>query len=200
MYNPALEASYDQLLTTRWNTVSMLLIRLIEQAGPEALEGAGRAEFVTRAMTVLRPIAQDTLTASRTNANRQLRGMGRKAVEADLAELALTRLDVDSLIRAAARYYFSAGHKKDFTDPATKAQAFRYAAELVGRQTITMLSDKRLAATSATYSAAGIRLYERYLGSGDHCDLCKQIAGTRVTRDDIKPVHDKCTCGVRPVR
>jgi len=201
MYNTALEASYDARAAASWERASTILSRLLAEAGPDALEGDSRVRFAERAFTLLRPLMADTITQSRTHASRQLRAMGVKgAVAPDLTDITLTQGDVYNLLAASARYFFATGNRKDYTDPAVKADAFRYAVQLAGRQAITLLSERRLEAASRTYENGGIRIYERYLGSGDHCDLCKQIAGTRVTRQDIKPVHDRCTCGVRPLR
>lgn len=199
MYNPALEASYDQLMNASWLRAGSLIARLLEQTGPEALEGDARAAFVARAFTLLRPVMDDTLTKTRAHSSRQLLALGQRGLAADLTELALTELDVHNMMNAAARYFFATGNKKDFTEPDIKRDAFAYAIQLLDKGVRTTLSDRRIAASTQTYAAGGIRWFERYLGSGDACDRCKAIAGARVSRADVKPIHDGCNCGVRPV-
>lgn len=200
MYNTSLEASYDELLNGSWARAGSLIAQLLAQAGPEALEGDARAAFVARAFTVLRPVGTETITASRTHATRQLVAMGLRGAPADLTSLALTELDVHSMMNAAARYYFATANKKDYGKPDLQREAFSYAVQLMDRGVRTTLSDRRIDATSRTYAAGGVNRFERYLGSGDHCDRCKEIAGAIVTRKDVKPIHDGCNCGVRPVR
>ncbi|WP_409047056.1 hypothetical protein AB2L57_10700 [Microbacterium sp. HA-8] len=201
MYDPSLEASYDDLLNASWSRAGSLIAQLLAQAGPEALEGGARAAFVARAHTLLRPVAGDTVAKSRSHATRQLVAMGLLAPGTpDLAALALTELDVHSMMNAAVRYYYATANVKDYGKADVQRDAFSYAVQLMDKGVRTSLSDRRLDASSRTYAAGGVTLFERYLGSGDSCDRCKEIAGAIVTRKDVKPIHDACNCGVRPVK
>lgn len=199
MYDTALEASVDDTLNGRWTRAGALVARLLAEAGPGALEGDGRAAFVARILPLLRPVAADTVTVARSATLRQLTGLGVGAATPSLAALALSERDVHNLLSAAARYYFAAANTKDYTNATTRAEAFRYATQLTDRSVRTALSARRLDAATRTYDAAGIRWFERYLGSGDACDRCKEVAGARVSRQKVKPLHDGCNCGVRPV-
>lgn len=199
MYDPALEASYDELMNASWLRSGALIARLLAAAGPGALEGDARAAFVTRAFTLLRPVAGDTISKTRAHTTRQLTLMGRPAPAVDLTNLLLSELDVHNMMNAAVRYFFATGNKKDYTDSAVKREAFTYAVQLMDKGVRTTLSDRRIAAATQTYSSGGVRWFERYLGSGDACDKCKAVAGARVSRADVKPIHDGCNCGVRPV-
>ena len=57
----------------------------------------------------------------------------------------------------------------------------------------------RIQASAQVLATSGARGYRRVLTAADTCARCRAAAENIYTRADLKPVHNRCRCGVAPV-
>lgn len=64
----------------------------------------------------------------------------------------------------------------------------------------TQITTVRNDALVKTYRRNGVKKFKRTLTGSDNCERCQLAAAHYYYKAELKPVHDRCDCGIRPAR